>query len=53
MQRKRANRLPYWPSAFLRALILPAASILGTEGIGWHTFRRTYATLLKANGEDV
>ena len=21
--------------------------------VGWHTFRRTYATLLKANGEDV
>jgi integrase len=26
----------------------------GIQGrIGWHTFRRTYATLLKANGEDV
>ena len=33
--------------------ILPAAKILGIEGIGWHTFRHTYATLLKANGEDV
>lgn len=21
--------------------------------VSWHTFRRTYATLLKANGEDV
>jgi integrase len=28
-----------------------AAGIQGR--IGWHTFRRTYATLLKANGEDV
>lgn len=26
---------------------------MGIEGIGWHTFRRTYATFLKANGEDV
>jgi integrase len=45
--------LPYWPSAFFRAHILLAANALGIEGIGWHTFRRTYATLLKANGEDV
>ena len=47
------GRLPYWPGAFFRAHILPAAKILGIERIGWHTFRRTYATLLKANGEDV
>ncbi len=47
------GRLPYWPGAFYRAHILPAAKVLGIEGIGWHTFRRTYATLLKANGEDV
>ena len=47
------GRLPYWPGAFYRAHILPAAQKLGIEGIGWHTFRRTYATFLKANGEDV
>jgi integrase len=47
------GRLPYWPGAFYRAHILPAAKTLGIEGIGWHTFRRTYATCLKANGEDV
>jgi integrase len=47
------GHLPYWPGAFYRAHILPAAKILGIEGIGWHTFRRTYATLLKANGKDV
>jgi hypothetical protein len=47
------GQLPYWPGAFYRAHILPAAKILGIEGIGWHTFRRTYATLLKANGEDI
>jgi len=40
--------------AFYRAHILPAAKKLGIEGIGWHTFgRHTYATCLKANGEDV
>ena len=38
------GKLPYWPGAFYRAHILPAAKKLGIEGIGWHTFRRTYAT---------
>ena len=34
--------------------IQPAARRLGiTKRIGWHTFRRTYTTLLHANGEDV
>jgi len=34
--------------------IRPAAKKLGIEKrIGWHTFHRTYSTLLKDNGEDV
>ena len=34
--------------------IQPAAKRLGiTKRVGWHTFRRTYTTLLHANGEDV
>jgi integrase len=34
--------------------IQPAAQRIGiTKRIGWHTFRRTYTTLLHANGEDV
>jgi integrase len=34
--------------------IQPAAKKLSIEKrIGWHTFRRTYSTLLKDNGEDV
>ena len=24
-----------------------------TKRVGWHTFRHTYSTLLRANGEDV
>lgn len=45
---------PYWPGTLYRAHLRPAAQAAGiTEHIGWHTFRRTYATLLKANGEDV
>lgn len=47
------GRLPSWSGTVYRAHILPAAQKLGIEGIGWHTFRRTYATFLKANGEDV
>jgi integrase len=34
--------------------IQPAAKRLGiAKRIGWHTFRRTYTTLLHVNGEDV
>jgi integrase len=45
---------PYWPGTLYRAHLKPAAKAAGiTSHIGWHTFRRTYATLLKANGEDV
>jgi integrase len=34
--------------------LVPTAKRLGiTKQIGWHTFRRTYASLLKADGTDV
>jgi hypothetical protein len=45
---------PYWPQTILQLHIQPLAGKLGiTKTIGWRTFRRTYASLLKANGEDV
>ncbi|HEY4931501.1 MAG TPA: site-specific integrase [Terriglobales bacterium] len=45
---------PYWPHMILRRHIRRTAKKLGiVKKIGWHTFRRTYASLLKANGEDV
>ena len=45
---------PYWPGTLNRWHLRPEVKAAGIEGrIGWHTFRRTYATLLKANGEDV
>jgi integrase len=45
---------PYWPGTLNRWHLQPAVKAAGIEGrIGWHTFRRTYATLLNANGEDV
>jgi integrase len=45
---------PYWPENLLRRHIRPAAKRCGIhKAIGWHTFRRSFATLLKANGEDI
>jgi integrase len=38
----------------LRRRILPEAAALGiVKRIGWHSFRHTYATLLKASGADI
>jgi integrase len=45
---------PYWPDSVLSRRVRPAAKRLGiTKQIGWHTFRRTYATLLKSSGADL
>jgi integrase len=45
---------PYWPENLMRRHIRPAAERCGIhKTIGWHTFRHSYATQLKANGEDV
>ena len=38
----------------MKRYIRPAARKLGiNKDIGWHTFRHSFGTLLKANGEDV
>jgi integrase len=48
------GKQPYWPENLLRRHIRPAARRCGIEKrIGWHTFRHSYATHLKANGEDI
>jgi integrase len=45
---------PYWPDAVLKRHILPAAKRAGiTKRIGWHSFRRTLATLLQSSGASV
>jgi integrase len=45
---------PYWADSVLRRHIRSAAQRAGiTKKIGWHTFRHTFASLLKANGEDL
>jgi integrase len=42
---------PYWPGAVLKRHILPAAERVGiAKRIGWHSFRRTLATLLQSSG---
>ena len=51
---KTAGKQPYWPENLLRRHIRPAAKRVGIgKRIGWHTFRHSFATLLKANGEDI
>jgi integrase len=48
------GQLPYWPGSLYRTYLEPAAKAAGIPGkIGWHTFRHSFATLLKANGEDI
>jgi integrase len=45
---------PYWPDSMLRKMIHPAADRAGVaKHIGWHSFRRSLATLLQANGASV
>jgi integrase len=48
------GRQPYWPDSLLRKVIHPAAKRAGvSKHIGWHSFRRTLATLLQASGASV
>jgi integrase len=45
---------PYWPDNLMKRHIRPVARENGiNKNIGWHTFRHSFGTLLKANGEDV
>jgi integrase len=48
------GKKPYWPDAVLKRHIFPAAKRAGiTKRIGWHSFRRTLATLLQSSGASV
>ncbi len=45
---------PYWPDMLLKRHIRPAAIAAGiSKNIGWHTFRRTAATLLLSIGTSI
>ncbi|HEV2398002.1 MAG TPA: tyrosine-type recombinase/integrase [Candidatus Sulfotelmatobacter sp.] len=51
---KSRGRLPYWGQPIMRKGIRPVAINLGISGrLGWHTFRHTYSTLLRATGADI
>ncbi len=48
------GKKPYWPDMLLKRHIKPAAERAEiTKVIGWHTFRRTLATLLQSSGASV
>jgi site-specific recombinase XerD len=45
---------PYWPDSALEEFVKPAATRAKlAKRIGWHTFRHSYSTLLRANDADV
>jgi integrase len=51
---KKRGQSPLWLHPVMRYHIVPAARRVGiTKKLGWHTFRHTFSTLLRANGEDV
>lgn len=51
---KTNGRMPPWADTLLDRFLQPAAKRAGiTQWVGFHTFRHTYSTLLKANSEDV
>jgi integrase len=48
------GRRPYWGEPIMERFIRPVASRVGiTARIGWHTFRHTYSSLLRANRTDI
>jgi integrase len=48
------GKKPYWPDMVLNHRVRSAATAPKiTKLIGWHTFRHTYASLLKSSGADV
>ena len=50
----KRGKQPVWLSTVMRDYIRPAARrVCIHKKIGWHTFRHTFSTLLKANQEDV
>ena len=51
---EKRGKQPLWLSKVMGYHIQPIARKLGIQKrIGWHTFRRTYSSILKDNGEDV
>jgi integrase len=50
----KRGKQPVWLSTVMRDYIQPMARSLGIEKkMSWHTFRHTFSSILKSNGEDV
>ena len=50
----KRGKQPVWLSTVMRDYIQPMARKLGIEKkMSWHTFRHTFSSILKGNGEDV
>jgi integrase len=50
----KRGKQPVWLSTVMRDYIQPMARSLGIEKrMSWHTFRHTFSSILKGNGEDV
>jgi integrase len=48
------GKMPMWPDSLRTKILQPVARKVGiTKQIGWHTFRRTYSSLLAETGNDV
>ena len=48
------GKRPYWPDSALTDHIRPAALRAGiTKTIGWHTFRRSFGSLMGRSGENI
>jgi integrase len=51
---EKRGKQPLWLSSIMRYHVQPVIKRLGiNKRVSWHTFRRTYTSLLHANGEDV
>jgi integrase len=51
---KKRGKQPLWLSSIMRYHIQPVVKELGIQKlVSWHTFRRTYTSLLTANNENV
>jgi integrase len=51
---RSVGKRSYWPDAVLKRHVYPAAERANiTKHIGWHSFRRTLATLLQSSGASV
>src|SRR2546422_1447816 len=47
------TRKPFWPGSLQEHYLVPAGMAAQIGRVGWHTFRHTYSTLLRAFGVDV